>query len=411
MYRTTPAHKVTRTLLFGAALLLPLFAAADASKAVASKAAPVAQAEFGPADKLLFWTPEQQRVGYRNMDRIGPSRPLVHAAAKARPVFPLPAAPRDLDKVTFELNGKKYTTADYLEHNRVAGLIVIQRGRVLYEHYAFGHTAQSKWTSFSVAKSVTSMLTGAAIKDGYIRSVDDPVTDYLPILKATSYEGVSIKNVLQMASGVAWNEDYADPKSDVARISAVTATGGSLALVKYMGALPRVAKPGEKFNYNTGETHLAGAIVRAAVGNNLATYASQKIWSQFAMEADGYWALTDEFGAEHGGCCMSATLRDYGRIGLLALRGGKLPNGDSLFPDSWMKDSTAGSAGNPGYGYLWWLTAPGEYGARGIFGQSIQIYEAQELVIATHSLWPVATSKEHSEYRRAFQDAVRDVLK
>ena len=400
---------VSRAAVLFAVTLLPLFAAADATKAPAQK--PVARSEFGPPDKLLFWTPEQQRVGYRNMDRIGPSREISHAGAKAIPAFPLPAALKDLSKINFEVNGKKYTTADYLEHNHVAGLLVIQHGHVLYEHYAFGHTADSKWTSFSVAKSLTSMLTGAAIKDGYIKDVNDPVTDYLPVLKGSAYEGVSIKNVLQMSSGVAWNEDYTDPKSDVARIGAVTAGAGSLGLVKYMGALPRVAKPGEKFNYNTGETHLAGAIVRAAVGNNLSTYLSQKIWSQFAMESNGYWALTDDFGAEHGGCCMSATLRDYGRVGLLALHEGKLPSGKSIFPDNWMKDSTTGSAGNPGYGYLWWLNGPGDFGARGIFGQSIQIYAPQDLVIATHGLWPVATSKEHSEYRRAFQEAVRDALR
>ena len=168
------------------------------------------------------------------------------------------------------------------------------------------------------------MLVGAAIKDGYIKDVNDPVTAYLPVLKGTSYDGVTIRQVLQMSSGVAWNEDYTDPKSDVARIGAVAAQGGSLGLVTYMGALPRVVPPGSKFNYNTGETHLIGAIVRAAVGNNLSSYASQKIWSKFAMESNGFWMLADEYGAEHAGCCMSATLRDYGRIGLLALRKGVL---------------------------------------------------------------------------------------
>jgi CubicO group peptidase (beta-lactamase class C family) len=214
-----------------------------------------------------------------------------------------------------------------------------------------------------------------------------------------------------MSSGVAWNEDYTDPKSDVARIGEVTRKSGGLGLLKYLASLPRAAQPGEKFNYNTGETHLIGAIVRAAVGNNLATYASDKVWSKFAMEADGYWATTDEFGAEHAGCCLSATLRDYGRIGMLALRKGMLPDGTSLVPDDWFKHATAPSTANPGYGYQWWLSGEGNYGARGIFGQSIQIYEPQDLVIVTHSLWPVATNKEYSEYRRAFSDAVRDALK
>jgi CubicO group peptidase (beta-lactamase class C family) len=230
------------------------------------------------------------------------------------------------------------------------------------------------------------------------------------VLKGTSYEGVTIRQVLQMSSGVAWNEDYADSKSDVARIGAVAAQGGSLGLVMYMGSLPRAAPAGTKFNYNTGETHLIGAIVRAAIGNNLASYASRKIWSKFAMESNAFWMLADEYGAEHAGCCLSATLRDYGRIGLFALRKGVLADGTAVLPEGWMKDTTTPSPTSPDYGYQWWLSAPGEYGARGIFGQSISIYEPQELIIVTHGLWPAATSRELSAVRRAFNDAMRDRL-
>jgi CubicO group peptidase (beta-lactamase class C family) len=395
-------------LLFCAALAgLPLWVSADVPASAAPAIDPKA---FGPADKVLFWTPPQQRASYPNMDRIFLTREISRGDSKTRPAYPLPLALEDLSKLTFEAAGKRYKLTDYLDHNRVAGLLIIRNGRIVYEHYGFGHTPSSKWTSFSVAKSLTSMLVGAAIKDGYIRDVNDPVTLYLPVLQGTSYDGVTIRQVLQMSSGVGWNEDYTDPKSDVARIGAVAAQGGSLGLVKYMGALPRVAQPGTVFNYNTGETHLAGAIVRAAVGNNLSSYASEKIWSKFAMESNGFWMLAGEYGAEHAGCCMSATLRDYGRIGLFALRKGVLADGTAVLPDTWMKDATTPSPSNPGYGYQWWLTGPSEYGARGIFGQSIQIYEPQNLIIVTHGLWPVATSKEHSELRRAFCEAVRDAL-
>jgi CubicO group peptidase (beta-lactamase class C family) len=365
---------------------------------------------LGPPDRVLFWTPEQQRASYPNMDRIFLTREISRGDPKARPAYPLPLAQQDLSGLTFEATGKRFSLAEYLEHNRVAGLLVLHKGKIVHEHYGFGHTRASRWTSFSVAKSLTSMLVGAAIKDGYIKDVNDAVTTYLPALKGTSYEGVTLRHVLQMSSGVAWNEDYADPKSDVARIGAVAAQGGSLGLLTFMGALPRVAAPGAKFNYNTGETHLVGAIVRAAIGNNLASYASRKIWSKFAMESNGFWMLADEYGAEHAGCCMSATLRDYGRIGLFALRKGVLADGTAVLPEGWMKDTTTPSPGSADYGYQWWLTAPGEYGARGIFGQSIAIYEPQELIIVTHGLWPAATSRELSAVRRAFHDAVRDRL-
>jgi CubicO group peptidase (beta-lactamase class C family) len=404
-------RKAFATCLLAGSALVPPVAAAD-TPVIANRPGDSAPdtSRFGPPQSILFWTPEQQRIGYPNMDRIFLTRTISRGDAKAHPAFALPDAPRDLQKLTFTVDGATHTLADYLEHNRVAGLLVIHDGRVAYEHYALGHTRDSKWTSFSVAKSLTSMLVGAAIRDGYIHDVNDQVTTYLPVLKGSAYDGVSIRQVLQMSSGVAWNEDYADPKSDVARIGAVAAQGGSLGLVKYMGALPRAAQPGEKFNYNTGETHLAGAIVRAAVGNNLSSYLSQKIWSKFAMESDAYWMLADEYGAEHAGCCISATLRDYGRIGMLALRKGVLADGTAIVPDTWMRDATTPSPANPGYGYQWWLNGPGDFGARGIFGQSIQIYEPQNLVIVTHGLWPVATSKEYSAWRKAFAEAVRDTL-
>jgi CubicO group peptidase (beta-lactamase class C family) len=372
----------------------------------------IPQSAFGPREGVLFWTPEQQRIGYPNMNRVtgtraihrGPEMTFIEAQ---HATFALPLSPVDLSGVGYELNGKRYTLGEFLEERRTAGLLVIKDGRILYEHYGFGHTAASKWTSFSVAKSVVSMLVGAAIRDGYIKSIDDQVTDYLPLLKDTAYAGVSVKQVLQMSSGVAWNEDYTDAKSDVSRIGTIAAQSGSVGLIKYLGALPRIAKPGEKFNYNTGETHLAGAIVRAAVGNNLATYLSQKIWSQFAMESDGYWMLADEFGAEHGGCCISATLRDYGRIGLFALRDGVLNDGTRVLPVNWMRDSTSPSAANPQYGYLWWLQSGGDYAARGIFGQTIQLYSKDNVVIVTHGLWPVATSDEYSAHRMALMNALR----
>jgi CubicO group peptidase (beta-lactamase class C family) len=287
--------------------------------------------------------------------------------------------------------------------------LIIKNGGVVYERYAFGHTATGKWTSFSVAKSIVSMLVGAAIQDGYIKSVDDPITDYLPLLNGTAYTGVSIKHVLQMSSGVAWNEDYTDANSDVSRIGTIAAQSGSVGLINYMGSLPRAAKPGEKFNYNTGETHLAGAIVRSAVGNNLSTYLSQKIWSKFAMESDGYWMLADEFGAEHGGCCLSATLRDYGRIGVFALRDGVLPDGKRVLPANWMRDSTTPAKTNPEYGYLWWLRGD-DYSARGIFGQTIQLFPRENVVIVMHGLWPAATSEEYSEHRTALLNALRHAV-
>ena len=154
-----------------------------------------------------------------------------------------------------------------------------------------------------------------------------------------------------MSSGIAWNEDYTDPESDVNIAGALN----SLALYQYLNALDTAASPGTKFNYNTGETNLLGGIVRAAIGNNLSSYIEQKIWKPFGMESDAYWGIDSDFEQELGGCCINATLRDYARIGIFAMDRGVLNNGTNVLPTDWMKDSTTPSPNYPYYGYQWWL--------------------------------------------------------
>jgi CubicO group peptidase (beta-lactamase class C family) len=206
-----------------------------------------------------------------------------------------------------------------------------------------------------------------------------------------------------MASGVAWNEDYTDPHADVSVVIPFTA----LERLRYMSALPRTEPPGLRFNYSTGETELVGAVLRGAIGNNLSTYLEAKIWGPFGMESDANWMLVEPDGAEQGGCCLSATLRDYGRIGMFALRGGVLLNGEHILPDGWMTESTKPSPSNDQYGYLWWLRAGGVYSALGIFGQAIMIDPAEQLIVVTHSAWPMPTDTNLAEHRNAFLDAVR----
>lgn len=356
---------------------------------------------FGDLENILNWTPEQQLRGYRNIDKIYPTRPV---AASGDP-YPLPARPVDLSEVRYEVEGETFDMDGFFEHNHVVGLLVIKGGEVLVERYAAGNRRDTKWYSFSVAKSVVNMLIGAAVRDGYIQTLDAPVTDYLPILAGSAYEGVTIRYALQMASGVEWDEDYADPQSDVA------STGGSaLDRLRYLRNKPRAAAPGEVFNYNTGETNLLGAVLRAAIGNNLSTYLENKIWGPFGMEHDANWLLLAPGGAEHGGCCLSATLRDYGRIGLFAMRDGRLRDGTPVLPEGWMAQSTTPSAANERYGQLWWLGGNGVYSAVGIYGQAIHIDPAEELIIVTHGAWPRATGREFSRHRTAFFRAVTAAL-
>ncbi len=356
---------------------------------------------LGPPQKFLFWTPEQQVAGYRNINKIFPTR-IIEAGGKT---LELPQQLVSLGNVKFTADGRTMTVDEYFLKKNVAGLLVIKDGRIAYERYGLGNTKDSLWVSFSVAKSVTSMLVGAAIQDGYIKSVDEKITDYLPRLKNSAYDQATIRNVLQMSSGVAWNEDYADPNSDVNR-----ATWDTLSLYEYLRNKPRVAAPGEVFNYNTAETNLVGTLLRSAIGNNLSTYLSEKIWKPFGMGSDANWMLSEVGGGETGGCCINATLRDYGRLGLFALHNGQLADGTQVLPEGWMKESTTPSKGNPGYGYFWWLGADGTFRASGIFGQAIYVNPKENVVIALHSARAVASNKSDWALQSAFFTALANNL-
>jgi CubicO group peptidase (beta-lactamase class C family) len=289
---------------------------------------------FGPPEAELFWTLEQKVAGFRNMDKITWTR-VIPAGGD---VFPLPTDLRDLGAFEINTDDASMTVDEYVRKQNVAGLIVVKNGTVVYERYELGNTRESRWLSYSVAKSVTSLLVGAAIKDGYIRSVDEPVTDYLPRLKNSSYDASTIRNVLQMSSGVEWNEDYADREADINQV-----TWPTLAMYEYLRNKPRTHEAGKVFNYNTSETNLIGTMLRSAVGNNLSTYLSEKIWKPFGMESDAYWCLVEEGGGEFGGSSINATLRDYARLGLFALRNGELRDGSKVLPANWMTESTRGS--------------------------------------------------------------------
>jgi CubicO group peptidase (beta-lactamase class C family) len=389
----------TRLLL---AALLAFAGVCPATQAKAPYVDPADDAEnFGPPERFLFWSPEQQVAGYRNIDRIFPTRAIRAGGA----VLELPEAPADLGAVTVQTENTSMTVDEYFIRQKVAGLLVLKDGKIAFERYGMGNSQTSRWISFSVTKSIVSMLVGAAIRDGYIANVDEKVSDYLPRLKGTPYDDSTLRNILQMASGVEWNEDYADPASDVN-----SASWQTVALYNYLGQKQRNAPPGQEFNYNTAETNLVGTLLRSAIGNNISTYLEEKIWRPFGMEADAYWTLTEPGGGEFGGCCISATLRDYGRLGLFALAEGRLKDGTEVIADGWMAESTAPSAAYPGYGYLWWLGKSGAYRGIGIFGQGICVHPEQNVVVAIHSARPVASEDEDWAMQAALCDALAGAL-
>ncbi len=362
----------------------------------------------GIAD-ILTWSPAQQATGYRTIEKIY----RTHTIERGKTVYPLPMAAKQIDP-TFTYMDRTWTTDAYMAAYRVSGILVLKDGKVALEKYALGRKPTDRWTSFSVAKSVTSTLVGAAIQDGKIKSLNAPVTDYIPDLKGSAYEGVTVRQMLMMSSGVKWNEDYTDPKSDVAQAGGSVTEPGVNPMVSYLRKLPRANPPGTKFNYNTGETDLVGVLVSKATGKSLAQYASEKIWQPYGMGQDAVWML-DPGGQERGGCCISMTLRDYGRVGLFIAGGGKA-NGKQIVPADWTAEATKvqidnGSPAPGGYGYFWWIPPTGGYQAVGIFGQSVTTYKSEGLIIVVNSAWPTATGKELSAARAAFFEGVRAAVK
>jgi len=339
------------------------------------------------------------------MNKLSPTRKISAGGT----VLELPRQLRDLGHVEIITDEQSLTVDEYFVQQNIAGLLVIKDGSIVYQRYGLGNTEDSLWVAFSVAKSVTSMLVGAAVQDGYIKSVDEKVTDYLPRLKNSAYDQSSIRNLLQMSSGVEWNEDYADPESDIGIMA--RDVPDTLELYEYLRNKPRDSVPGDKFNYNTAETNLAGTLLRSAIGNNLSTYLSEKIWKPFGMESDANWMLSEVGGGEVGGCCINATLRDYGRLGLFALHNGQLADGTRVLPEGWMAESTTASKAYDGYGYFWWLGEGGVYRASGIFGQAIFINPEERVVIAQHSARAVASNKADWALQDAFFAALTKAVR
>ena len=318
----------------------------------------------------------------------------------------LPERHLDFGDLRYRVGSGAYSIDDFMDRNHVAGLLVLEDGEIRLERYGLGNTRNSVWISYSMAKSVTSILYGAAIADGFLSGIDAPVTDYVPALKGSAYEGATIRHLLQMASGVQWNEDYADPRSDVGNYPG----GDVVRLLRFLGAKPRVAAPGERFNYSTGETDLAGVVLRAAIGNNLSTYLAHELWMPM-MESPAYWATHGAGGGERGGCCLYATLRDYGRLAQFVLNDGVLPDGTRVLPPGWIEQSTAPSPASDGYGFLWWLEEEGAFRASGIYGQGIYFNPEADLAIVVLSAWTAATGDEYSRHRNALFEAIDDFVR
>ncbi|MEH6610647.1 MAG: serine hydrolase [Halioglobus sp.] len=357
-----------------------------------------------PTDRnVLFWSIPQRDAAFRALDRI-PILAKSNTIKSGATASPLPKG----EPIAISTN-----VDTYMSDQRTAGLVIVQDGKVRLEKYGLDFDAEGRWTSFSVAKSFTSTLVGFAIKDGFINSIDDKVSQYIPDLKGSAYDDVSIQQLLTMTSGIAWNEDYEDTNSDVARFNEHKAEPGVDVTVSYMRTLTREAPAGIKWAYKTGETNLIGVLVSSATKKTLADYLSEKVWIPFGMEQDASWLLGST-GHEISGCCIQASTRDFGRFGLFIL-GGAMVDGKAVLPEDWIAQATNKQADievpGKGYGYQWWTYDDGSFAAQGIFGQGIFIDPKRKLVIASNSNWPKATDRATvGAQRDAFYKAVQTAV-
>lgn len=361
-----------------------------------------ARAPASRAAVVLTWNQAQREAGLAGMEKIFLTR-TVRASDRPRP---LP----DGKPLAFAAGGTRAAELDrFVTGQKVAGVLVLHDGAIRLERYALTGGRDVRWHSFSIAKSITSTLVGAAMKDGAIKSLDDPVTRYITDLRGSAYDVVTVQQLLTMTSGVRWNEDYTDLKSDVARMYAEPPAPGLDMTVSYVRALPREAPPGTKWLYKTSETNLVGVLVMAATGKPLADYLSEKIWRPYGMERDAEWML-DDIGHEQGGCCLAMTLRDLGRFGQFILDGAMIGRA-SVVTDTWLQEATrpqvsTGSAGS-GYGYQWWARPDGAFEGRGIYGQTLHIDPKRRLVIAINSAAEQPTGRAIGQARQDFIAAVK----
>jgi CubicO group peptidase (beta-lactamase class C family) len=351
---------------------------------------------------MATWSQADLEFGLAHWDSIYPNR-VVKRATTVREL-PMGAPVAALAPGT--AGGQQLE--QFIRDQKVAGLIVLHDGRVRLERYALGHRPSGRWMSQSVAKSIASTLVGAALKDGFIRSIDEPVTNYIAGLRGSAYDSVTIRQLLTMTSGVRWREDYTDTTSDITRFYGQRIEPGLSRTVSYMRRLPREASPGSRWVYKTGETHLIGVLVIEATKKGLAAYLSEKIWGPYGMEQDAAWQV-DPTGYELAGCCLVAGLRDYARFGQFILDGARI-NGESIVPEGWLEAATSRQVGTDrpgrGYGYQWWTWDTGGFAALGIYGQLIHLDPSRRLVVAMSSAWPVATGQAQADARAAFLASV-----
>jgi CubicO group peptidase (beta-lactamase class C family) len=341
---------------------------------------------FTRATRQNWWQAHATVDSFSRLDEIFKAS----VSAKAPPVQ---AWQRSASELTLNYQGAAvlgsgtYTLNDYFERNPATALLIAQGDTVLLERYQYARQPEQRFTSFSMAKTVIAMLIGVALNEGRIRSLDDLAQDYAPGLQGTEYGNTPLRHLLTMSSGVQFREDY-DGQDDSARLSRATFVGqseGGASVAKLFNR--RIAAPGERWYYASAETFVLALVLRQAIGQDIATYFSDKIWKPLGAEHEATW-LVDASGLEVGYMGFNATLRDYARLAMMMARSG-VANGKQLVPAVWVQEMTTAhflpsrTGRWYGYGYQTWIfpDLDGTYAFQGVRGQAIYVDPSRQLVM------------------------------
>ncbi|MEH6558273.1 MAG: serine hydrolase [Oceanicoccus sp.] len=343
---------------------------------------------------------------YENFNRMKEIYPVTTMTASAEP-FEFENGSTISLPPSFSYNGNDVSVERFLAETDTSALLVIHNGEVRFEQYMLTGGRDVNWLSMSVSKSFIATGIGIAVDDGLI-DILKPITDYVPDLSGSAYDNVRIKDVLQMSSGAAWNEDYSDPESDIMRLAKIMSVGGSLD--EFVSTLVREREPGTLNHYNSADTQALAMLLSRATGKSVTDYLSEKIWHPLGMEADAYW-MVDDNNVEMAFGGLNATARDYAKLGELHRLKGKW-RGTQIVSEDWVTAATKPDAPHLqpgfnkdyplGYGYQWWIpeTTEGEYSAIGVYNQFIYVNPTRDLVIVKLSAYSdYALTLDESSYR------------
>lgn len=362
------------------------------------------------AVQILRWHMLDNNVSsltFRNMDSLFTTRTV----ARSGPVWELPRHDHSLD-FTYTWQGTTFPAEAVLERTYTNALLVMQDGQIVSEVYRNNSNAQSRFIGWSMTKSITSVLVGCALADGSIDSLDIPISDYLPELKGGGYDGVSIRHVMQMRSGVDYEERYDFANPGVAASNHIAALVRNTArFTDVAHTLPRIHAPGEFFQYKTIDTAVLGWLIERATKGSVAAYTERCLWEPLGAEADGFYIMdgVPGIGREFSGAGFNATLRDFARFGQMILNGG-VANGRRIVSESWVQQSTQPVGGEDqirgGYGLQWWTMGSSDaFSAIGLQGQYIYINPATNTVVVKLSYFPPGDNRALDAETLAFMSA------